>query len=49
MAAAMRRGLEDTDLRRDLIANGLDTVRARFDNQVLVGTLAAIYRQHAGF
>ncbi len=48
MAAAMRRGLEDTDLRRDLIANGLETVRTRFDNQVLVGTLAAVYRQHAG-
>ena len=48
MAAAMRRGLEDTDLRRDLIANGLETVRTRFDNQVLVGTLAAVYRQHTG-
>jgi hypothetical protein len=49
MAAAMRRGLEDPDLRRGLIANGLETVRTRFDNQRLVGTLAAGYRQHAGF
>ena len=49
MATAMRRGLEDPDLRRGLIANGLETVRTRFDNQRLVGTLAAGYRQHAGF
>jgi glycosyltransferase involved in cell wall biosynthesis len=46
MAAAMRRALEDLPLRRKIIANGLETVRARFDNRKLVGQLAALYAQH---
>jgi glycosyltransferase involved in cell wall biosynthesis len=48
MAAAMRRALEDRPLRRKMIANGLQTVRSRFDNRQLVGQLAALYAQHTG-
>jgi glycosyltransferase involved in cell wall biosynthesis len=46
LAAAMRTVLEDSGLRGNLTANGLATVRARFDNRALVGDLAAIFRQH---
>ncbi len=48
MAAAMLTVLEDTALRGRLIANGLATVRERFDNRALVGELASIYKRHAG-
>jgi glycosyltransferase involved in cell wall biosynthesis len=48
LAAAMRIALEDVRLRRRLIANGLETVRTRFDNRALVGELASIYRRHTG-
>ena len=35
-------------LRRALIANGLETVRRRFDNRELVNALAAIHKRHSG-
>ena len=47
MAAAMTTALEDTALRRDLIANGLETVRRRFNNRVLVEDLALVFKRHA--
>ena len=46
MAAAMVTALEDAALRRHLIANGLDTVRRRFDNRVLVEDLATVFNNH---
>ena len=48
MAAAMLRALENESLRSELIANGMETVRRRFDNRVLVNELAAIYQCHTG-
>ncbi len=48
MAAAMLQALENESLRRELIANGLETVRRRFDNRVLVDELAVIYKRHTG-
>ena len=46
MAAAMVTALEDADLRRNLIANGLETVRRRFDNRILVEDLASVFKRH---
>ncbi|MDJ0667411.1 MAG: glycosyltransferase family 4 protein [Desulfobacterales bacterium] len=46
MAAVMATALEDAALRRDMIANGLETVRRRFDNRVLVEELASVIERH---
>ncbi|MGD9251165.1 MAG: glycosyltransferase [Desulfobacterales bacterium] len=46
MAAAMVTALEDADLRRDLITKGLETVRRRFDNRILVEDLASVFKHH---
>ncbi|MBL0714446.1 MAG: glycosyltransferase [Desulfosarcina sp.] len=48
MAAAMLRALEKTALRRKLIANGLVTVRCRFDNCVLIEEMASAFKRHTG-
>ena len=46
MAAVMATALEDAALRREMITNGLETVRRRFDNRVLVEELASVIERH---
>lgn len=48
MAAAIVKALQDQRLRARLIDNGLQTVRERFDNRVLIEQLATVYNHHTG-